>query len=86
MPVDLAALHINCAAPNGDVSVSINPGNSAMTLLDNGQGFDQDAGDGIYSGQWAPPGVGTYTLTFPGGDVLTVDALKNYRAQSTSSS
>ena len=86
MLVDLAALHINCAAPNGDVSVSVNPDNPAIILLDNGQGFDQDAGDGVYSGQWDPPGVGTYRLTFPGGDVLTIDVLKNYRAQSTSSS
>ena len=85
MPVNLAALHINCATPNGEVSVIANPGNQTITLLDNGQGLDQDAGDGIYSGQWAPFAGGTYTLNFPGGDVLTVDALKNYRVQSTSS-
>ena len=84
MSVNLAALHINCAAPNGEVSVTANPGDP-ITLRDNGQGFDQDAGDGIYSGQWAPPLEGTYTLNFPDGDVLTVDALKNYRVQSTSS-
>ena len=87
MPVNLGALHINCATPNGDVPVTINPnpGNQTISLLDNGQGFDQEAGDGVYSGQWVPPGGGTYTLTFPGSDVLKVDALKNYRAQSTSS-
>jgi hypothetical protein len=84
MPVNLAALHINCASPNGDVSVTVNPGNQIVTLMDNGLGFDQEAGDGVYSSQWTPVSGGTYTLAFPGGDVLTVDALKNYRVQSTS--
>jgi hypothetical protein len=44
-----------------------------ITLLDNGSGSDQAAGDGIYSGQWTPTGVGTYTLTFPGNDKVTVN-------------
>ncbi len=85
MPVNLAALHINCANPNGNVSVVVNPGNQTVTLLDNGVGFDQEPGDGVHSGQWTPSTGGTYTITFPGGDVLTVDALKNYRFQSASS-
>lgn len=84
MPVNLAAMHINCASPNGDVSITVNTENQTVTLLDNGLGFDQEAGDGVYSGQWAPTSGGTYTLTFPGNDVLIVDALKNYRVQSTS--
>ncbi|HWP59715.1 MAG TPA: S8 family peptidase, partial [Candidatus Acidoferrales bacterium] len=85
MPVSLAALHVNCANPNGAVSVAVNPGSQVVTLLDNGSGFDQEAGDGVYSGQWTPSAGGTYTLSFPGGDVLTVDVLKNYRFQSASS-
>ena len=72
VPVNLASLNILCANPNGNVSVSVSSGGT-ITLLDNGSGFDQAAGDGIYSGQWTPTGVGTYTLTFPGNDKVTVN-------------
>src|SRR5688572_16017553 len=70
--VDLAFLNIICAAPNGNVTVTVSPGNSTVTLLDNGVGSDQTWGDGIYSGQWTPSAAGTYTLTFPGNDSITV--------------
>src|SRR5438034_6417713 len=82
-PVDLAVLHINCAAPNGSVSVTVDPGGAMVTLQDNGLQTDQAAGDGVYSGQWTPPGQGTYTLTFPGGDVVTVTILIPYNVSST---
>ncbi|MFQ5664115.1 MAG: S8 family serine peptidase [Terriglobia bacterium] len=82
-PVTLAALHINCALPNGNVQVSVNPGGQTITLLDAGLGPDQAAGDGIYSGQWTPPTLGTHTLTFPGGDVVTAKVLRSYNAPST---
>src|SRR5439155_7792665 len=36
----------------------------------------QASGDGIYSGQWTPPAGGNYTLTFPGGDVVTVQVVQ----------
>ena len=75
--IDLAALHINCASPNGDVVVTLGDGTS-LTLMDDGQGSDAAAGDGIYSGQWLPPGEGTYTITFPGSDVVTVYVAKQY--------
>ena len=72
-PIDLSVLNINCANPNGNVDVSVNPGGEIVTLVDDGLGSDQSAGDGIYSGEWAPPATGVYTLTFPGGDLLTVN-------------
>ncbi|MBI4488165.1 MAG: S8 family serine peptidase, partial [Deltaproteobacteria bacterium] len=53
-PIDLAALHINCADPNGNVSVTVDPGGQMVTLMDDGLGIDQAEGDGIYSGQWTP--------------------------------
>jgi hypothetical protein len=71
-PIDLSALNINCASPNGNVTVSINSGSETITLVDNGAGPDQAAGDGIYSARWTPAIEGVYTLTFPGGDVVTV--------------
>ena len=76
--VDLSVLHINCAAPNGQVEVTVDPGGEIITLLDNGVEPDQQAGDGIYSGQFYPPSVGTYTLTSPGMDTFTVNILYPY--------
>lgn len=73
--IDLAALHINCANPNGNVSVTVGPGGQIVTLLDDGLGIDQTEGDGIYSGQWTPTSGGTFTLTFSDGDVVTVTVL-----------
>jgi subtilisin family serine protease len=70
-PVDLAALHVNCANPNGNVTVTVSPGDELVDLVDNGLGSDQVAGDGIYTGQWTPSGLGTFSLTFPSGDVVT---------------
>gem|GEM_PF-1147622 len=81
--IDLAAIHINCANPNGNVAVTVDPGGQAITLLDDGLGSDQAAGDGIYSGQWTPSAVGTHTLTFSGDDVVTATVLSNYAVSST---
>ena len=74
-PMELAALHIRCAVPNGDVTVTVTPGGQTVTLRDDGVGLDQEAGDGIYSGQWTPGAAGEFTLTFPDGDVVAVRAL-----------
>ncbi|PYV03183.1 MAG: hypothetical protein DMG10_12230 [Acidobacteria bacterium] len=41
-PIDLAVLHINCAAPNGSVSVTVDPGGTVLTLHDDGLQSDQD--------------------------------------------
>ena len=79
VPVLLASLNIKCDspnAPNGKVSVSASSG-PAIDLLDEGSdpegsGPDQAAGDGIYSAFWTPSTPGTYTLTFPGNDQITV--------------
>ncbi len=76
----LAAMNIQCASPAGTVDV-ITTGPSAaavVTLLDDGQGFDQAVGDGIYSGYWtAPTTTGVYTLTFDNGQIQTVTVTAN---------
>jgi subtilisin family serine protease len=84
-PVDLAALNINCASPNGNVVVTVDPGGQQVTLLDDGLGADRAAGDGIYSGRWIPTAVGTYTITFPGGDQVTAQVLGSYQVSQTAS-
>src|SRR5437867_1751058 len=82
-PIDLAVLNINSAAPNGSVSVTVDPGGTILTLQDDGLQGDQAAGDGVYSAQFTPASQGTYTLTFPGGDVVTVAILTPYNVSST---
>ena len=79
----VAALHINCADPNGEVTVTVDPGGETVRLSDNGIGADQVAGDGIYSGQWVPTATGTYALLFPNGDKTTVTILSPYTSTST---
>src|SRR5215831_2322878 len=71
-PIDLAALHINCGDPSGDVVLTVDPTGESVTLVDDGAVSDQAEGDGIYSGQWTPLSPGTFTLTFPDGDAVTV--------------
>jgi subtilisin family serine protease len=71
-PVGLMVLNINCAVPNGEVVVTVNPGGETVTLLDDGAGPDQAAGDGNYSGQWTPTSAGSFTLAFPDGSELAV--------------
>jgi subtilisin family serine protease len=66
--IDLLVLNINCSAPAGPVSVTVQPGNVVIHLLDDGAGTDLAAGDGLYSGVWVPPNVGDYTLIFPNND------------------
>jgi len=73
VPVNLSALHIKCAKPSGGVAVKVSPGQKTVKLKDDGLGTDQAAGDGIYSGQWTPSSAGSFKLTFPDGDVVTVN-------------
>jgi subtilisin family serine protease len=66
--IDLLVLNINCSAPAGPVSVTVQPGDVVIRLLDDGAGTDLAAGDGLYSGVWVPPNLGDYTLIFPNND------------------
>ena len=82
-PVDLTALNINCASPNGPVAVTVASGSqtvATVTLQDGGVAPDLAAADGIYSGQWTPATPGVYSLTFPGGDTVTLSVLSGYTA------
>ena len=71
-PIPLAMLNINCANPNGPLTVAVSPGGSTITLVDDGSPGDQAADDGIYTGQFTPTAPQRYTLTFPGGDTVIV--------------
>ena len=85
-PVQFAVLSINCAAPAGGVTVTINPGNIVIPLLDDGAAPDPAAGDGIYSGQFTPPAPGVYTVNVTAGvtpiETYTLSVLQPYFFQS----
>ena len=81
--VDLSATHINCANPAGPLELSVSPAGGPVALLDDGLGMDLAAGDGLYFAQWRPPSAGTYTLTFPSSETLTVTAMDVYRPART---
>jgi subtilisin family serine protease len=83
VPVTLEATNVDCAQPAGNVQVTVSPGGTTVTLVDDGTSGDQVAGDGIYTGQWTPPATGSYTLTFPGGDAVQAEVLNNYIASPT---
>jgi subtilisin family serine protease len=68
----LAALHLRCGDPAGDVTVVRQPGNESITLRDDGTGPDRVAGDGLYATAWTATLHRTSTLTFPDGDGETV--------------
>jgi hypothetical protein len=74
----LSALNINCAQPAGNVTVQVTPGNQTITLTDDGTGADQAAGDGVYTGQFTPSSLGSYTLQFPDGSTVNVEVLSAY--------
>ena len=77
-PVVLSFLNINCAQPGGNVSVTVTPGNQTVSLVDDGIGNDQAAGDGIYTGQFNPSALGNYALQFPDGSTANVEVLSAY--------
>ncbi len=73
--VTLSALNINCGAGNGNVPATVSPGGQVVMLTDDGAATDQVAGDGIFSGSFAPSSSGLFVLTFPNGETVTVKAL-----------
>ncbi|MBN1208777.1 MAG: S8 family serine peptidase [Myxococcaceae bacterium] len=76
--LQLAAYHLNCDAPAGSPTITIAPTGETITLTDNGQFGDEVAGDGLYVGSWEPSTPGVHTLSFPGGDTLTVNVVAPY--------
>jgi len=85
--VPLAVLNIDCASPAGEVSVNTSGAEQGLlTLKDDGQGEDAAAGDGIYSGHFMPSVPGPYTLAFPNGTTLGIDAISGYAPAETPAS
>ena len=78
--VGLSVLNINCDQPAGEITVTASGGRQ-ITLRDNGIGFDQSAGDGIYSATLRPADFGSDSVTvqFPDDSEVEVTEFNNYR-------
>jgi hypothetical protein len=76
--LQVMAYHLRCDSPAGAPEVTIAPGGGSLTLKDDGRYGDEVAGDGLYVGFFEPPAAGTYTLTFPNGETLTVNSSQAY--------
>lgn len=72
-PVQLAVRHVRCGVPGGNVTVSVAPEGTVVTLRDDGSAGDATAGDGVYSAQWTPTSAGVRTLGFPDNSTVIVD-------------
>lgn len=69
----VTALNIDCAKPAGSVKATVSPGNTKLTLTDDGKGGDLVKGDGIYSAAWTPPCKSdTYSFKFSSGEKYSV--------------
>jgi len=73
-PVEISLLNINCASPAGPTTLTVTPTGQQVSLHDDGATPDQDAGDGIFSGQFTPAHSGLYAVAFPGGQQIQVAA------------
>lgn len=72
MPVRLGVLSIDCAHPSTDpMTVTVAETGQVMDLVD-------ATSTGQFEAEFIPPEIGTYTLTFSTGDVVTVSAIGNY--------
>jgi subtilisin family serine protease len=75
----IAVLNINCGMPAGEVKVTAEGDTPKKFILqDNGQDFDQVAGDGIYSTELVHSSGEMYTLQFPDNSRVHVKSVNTY--------
>ncbi|MFM8980507.1 MAG: S8 family serine peptidase [Planctomycetia bacterium] len=72
--VPLAALHLGPDGALGPVTASVRQTGQSIVL----QAASPD--EGLYTASFTPPGTGTWTLDFPGGDSVDVMVLSAYRS------
>jgi serine protease len=71
-PIPLGMLSITCDAPS--------PGPQVVTIVESGEtiALVDGGGSGQFKGAYTPTNIGTQTLAFPNGDIVTVTAVGNY--------
>lgn len=75
----LGILSINCEVSNRTSSmltVSNGIRVTALTLQDNGLGYDQVASDGVFTGIFTASTTGNYTLRFPNNDAVSIRVIR----------
>ncbi|MFY0565797.1 S8 family peptidase [Archangium lansingense] len=78
-PLNLAVYNIQCDSPMGAPTVVVSgTSNTSILLSDTGTNGDLAADDGLYFGQFTPTTHGTYTLTFPDGETVTLNVAQPY--------
>lgn len=82
---DMAYLHINCDKPAGPLTATILETNTIINLLDDGLGFDQVAGDGVYSAQINTSDIAPdkTQISLPNGSVVDIRKRANYVSDDT---
>jgi len=80
----ISYLNINCDQPAGDVTVIVKETGQRIIMLDNGVGFDQVAGDGVYSISTNLSNLNSdeVELQFPNGDEMKVRLNPSYQVSS----
>jgi len=75
----VAALNIDCAAPAGPLTATVQPGGQVLTFSDDGTGPDLAADDGIYSVRWTPDAcpTGPVNLNFSNGRSIAIAVTPN---------
>ena len=78
--LDVSMLHITCGQPAGSITVTLQETGAVIPLVDDGNGYDQYAGDGIYSAQvnFSGTALSNATLLFPDNSSVNVKLVKNY--------
>lgn len=80
--VQVSLSDCEAAVTNAAVLVTPDNGDSAFNLLDDGNGPDGIAGDGIYNGYWVPGAAGNVTLTIQASNTGAIGTLDDQRTLS----
>jgi serine protease len=88
--LDSEVLNIDCANGAGNFSATVSPANLSLNFLDDGNGSDRAAGDGVYSARFTGSSVGLYSIDFAGHfsqslEVYDDSSWQSYRASVDSS-
>ena len=69
-PVDFSMININCANPAGTPLFTNELG---LSLVDDGKGGDDAAGDGVYSARWVATDAGSYDLDLGSNGKISIN-------------
>ncbi|MGE5113850.1 MAG: FG-GAP-like repeat-containing protein [Acidobacteriaceae bacterium] len=77
-PLTIRYMNINCDSASSQLQGTVAETGETITLKDDGVAPDEVANDGVWTANWAPAAVGTYTINVQGGDSFPVEVLTPY--------